>query len=130
MDWGTFLKELALSPQAIVLYASIVLFAYRLLRDRFQWNTERWEGLVLTAFNAAEAAGFKTGQDKLDHALTIFAKEFEDTYNKPPSIMDLKDAALDLARFAYEHKLSGAAVKTIDVQPASVAVVGDAPAAT
>jgi hypothetical protein len=106
MDWGKFAAEIAVSNQAILLYAAIILFFYRWSRDHFHWNTERWEGLVLTAFNAAEVAGFATGEEKLDYALKVFAKEFEETHAQPPSLADLKDAALDLARYAYEHKLA------------------------
>ena len=45
---------------------------------------------------------------KLDLALQVFAKQYAETYNAEPDPTDIRDAALDLARLAYEHKLSKA----------------------
>ena len=96
--------ELATSPAAIAVYVTAVLFVYRTLQIRFKWNTERWEGLVTMAFLAAEKAGLKTGNEKLDFALQMFIQKFRDTYGKAPTTNDMRDAALDLARKAFELK--------------------------
>lgn len=107
MDWKELLLKLALSEQALILYAAIVLFVYRKLQIKQGWETERWEGLISAAFNAAEKSSvFGTG--KLALAMQTFAAMFKDTYGKEPSVMDLKDAALDFAKKAYELKFTKA----------------------
>jgi len=102
IDWAALLT----SNQAIVLYIALVLYGYNYLRVRNSWQAERWEGMISAAFLAAEAAGLKTGKEKLDFALSKFAGEFAASQGKDPDATDLKDAALDFARFAFQHKFA------------------------
>jgi len=105
MNWE-LVGEIASSNAAIVFYVALVLFTYRKLQIRFRWDVERWEGLVAAAFNSAEKADLKTGNEKLDHALKEFSDQYLKMYKAEPSAMDLKDAALDLAKLAYEEKVN------------------------
>ena len=106
MNWNQLLLDLAASPLAITFYCALTLFVWRFLKIRFQWDTERWEGMLAAAFNAAEKSGILGGESKLAYALNVFARLHAETYGKPASPADLKDAALDLARYAYELKLN------------------------
>lgn len=106
MDWKEFGLKLATSEAAITLACMIVLYAFHFFKQKFQWNTEKWEGVVALAFNAAEQAGLKTGNEKADFALKIFAVEYEKAYKSAPTLSDLKDAALDFARLAYDLKFA------------------------
>lgn len=102
------MKEILLSEPAIVLYVSIVLFVWRYLKIKFDWDTERWEGLIASAFNYAEKEGVAkglTGNDKLSLALNEFIKQYQEVWDSKPTPKDLTDAALDLGRLALEHKL-------------------------
>jgi len=107
MDWKEMLLKLALSEQALLLYAAIILFVYRKLQIKQGWDTERWEGLVTAAFLAAEKSNV-FGEGKLAFAMKHFSQGFKDTYGKEPSVMDLKDAAIDFAKKAYELKFTKA----------------------
>jgi hypothetical protein len=107
MDWKEMLLKLATSEQALLLYAAIVLFVYRELKQRQGWEDERWSGLITNAFLIAEKSKL-LGDGKLQLALEIFNAEYRKTYNQPPSVTDMKDAALDLARKAYELKFAKA----------------------
>lgn len=98
--------QLLTSNAAVTFYVVVALYAYRFFKVRQQWETERWEGLVTSAFLAAEKSGFLNGNAKLQHALEIFNREYSETYGQPPSPMDVKDAALDLARKALELKFA------------------------
>lgn len=100
MDW----KELVVSPAAISVYVTVVLFVYRSLQIKYKWDTERYEGLITSIFLTVEKAGCKTGNEKLDMGVQLFTQKFKDTYGKPPSTKDLQDAALDFARKAFELK--------------------------
>ncbi len=102
IQWG----EIFSSQAAITFYIALVLFGYRWLKRLQQWTDERWEGLITSAFLAAEKAGFLKSNAKLEYALNAFNKEYEETYGKEPSALDLKDAALDLARKAMEYKFA------------------------
>lgn len=102
MDW----IQLATSEAAITLYVVVALFVYRTLKIRFQWDTERWEGMVTSAFLAAEGAELLSSNQKLNYALSVFNREYSETYGKDPSPVDVKDAALDLARKALELKFA------------------------
>lgn len=105
MNWQEFALKLATSEAAIALYIAIVLFTYRHLAIRFQWNTERWDGLISQAFNFAEKET-KFGNVKLEFALQKFSQEFPKTFGRQPSVTDLQDAALDFARKAFELKFA------------------------
>jgi hypothetical protein len=100
MSW----QEMLLSPAAIALYASVVLFVYRKLQIKYKWETERWEGMITAAFLVVEKSGLKTGSEKLDAGIKEFMKQYQTTYGKAPSVLDLKDAALDFARMAMAAK--------------------------
>ena len=99
-------KAILTSEAAIVFYIAAVLYGYTILRVRLGWDADRIEGMVSAAFLAAESSGLKTGNQKLDFALQVFAKEFRETNGADPDATDLKDAALDLARKAFEYKFA------------------------
>lgn len=105
--WET-IQAIAASEAAIVLYIALVLFIWRHLKIRFDWDTERWEGIISHAFLVAEKSGLHDlgGEGKLKFALAEFSREYQETWDKEPSIKDLKDASLDLSRLAMEHKLN------------------------
>lgn len=111
-NWAEVLQ----SAPAIMLYIVVVLFTFRHLQVHFQWNTERWEGLVLTAFLFAEKQGLiekLTGDEKKQAAIKKFIEEFKKLNNgKEPSKKDLADAALDFARYAWENKDKPKELKT------------------
>lgn len=112
MDWKAMLFKLAASDAAIVFYSALVLFAWNWMKKHQGWDTERWEGLVLDAFNAAEKwAEYNSGggDSKLRYAIGIFAVKYREAYGKDASATDLRDAALDLARAAYQLKLASVA---------------------
>lgn len=100
IDWAAVFT----SNAAITLYVALILFGYRFLKVRQQWETERWEGMITAAFLAAEGAGFLKSNAKLSFALAEFNRHYQEVHDKEPSAMELKDAALDLARKAMEHK--------------------------
>lgn len=100
------LGELFTSGPAITLYIAVVLFAWNWIKRRQQWDTERWEGMLATAFALAEKSGLQSSNQKLNQAIAIFATKFKDTYNREPDPMDLKDAALDFGRLALEYKFA------------------------
>lgn len=102
MSWA----EIFASPAAVTFYCSLALFLFRWFKQREQWDTERWEGLVANAFLLAEKSGAIGNNGKLQAALVAFNREYEKTYGKPASALDVKDAALDLAKLALQHKLS------------------------
>ena len=102
MTWA----EIFTSGPAVTFYATAVLFFWNWIKRKQGWDTERWEGLVANAFLLAEKSGAIGNNGKLQAALVAFNREYEKTYGKPASALDVKDAALDLAKLALQHKLS------------------------
>ena len=100
MNW----EQILTSSPAIVFYVAVVLFAFRWFKQREGWDTERWEGMIATAFAMAEKTGVRTGIEKLDFGLREFGKQHTMTYGKPPSARDLQDAALDFGKLALQMK--------------------------
>lgn len=96
-------KALFESPEAIMLYTAIILYGYRTLAIQHKWNTERWEGMVASAFLAAEKAGV-LGEGKLKLALDDFYKQYTQTHGTTPSPLDMRDAALDFGKLALQMK--------------------------
>lgn len=102
-SWGA----LFVSGPAIVLYIGVVLFVFHWLQKRYQWDTERWEGIVANAFLLAEKSGVGAA-GKLGLAIQSFNQQYQATYGKEPSPLDLKDAAADFARLALKLKMAQA----------------------
>ncbi len=115
MDW----KAILLSEQALALYGTIILVVWRWLARKYQWNKERWEGLVANAYLIAEKA-CPPGVAKSEWAQKIFSDQFKGVFGKDPTAKDLADAALDFGKLAFEHK--AAAASGLVVTPASTVV--------
>jgi hypothetical protein len=101
MGW----KDIFFSSPAIVFYIAIVIYVFRTLQTHYHWDTERWEGMISQAFLFGEQ--FTGAETKLGKALEEFRKRFVETHGRPPSVQDITDATLDLARYAMKHKLAG-----------------------
>lgn len=108
MNWGEFLTSDAFYGLA----ALVAMWVWNWLKARRQWDTERWEGMVAQAWLAAEKAGLKTGNEKLDHALGIFKTAYINFYNTRPTAQDFRDAALDLSRKSFESKVGAVTLTT------------------
>jgi|CXWL01.1.fsa_nt_gi hypothetical protein len=101
MDWQALLT----SDAALLLYVTLVVFVYRKLQISQKWDTERWEGIIATAFTLAEKSG-AISSSKLRFALATFNDKFKDTYGREPNAKELQDAALDFGRMAFELKFA------------------------
>jgi hypothetical protein len=90
-------------------YGLVALFHY--LQNRYSIDGERWSGLIADAFNFAEKEGLLHGLDgngKLSAALSRFTDQFQKVYAGQPTLQDITDATLDLARMALASKFAPA----------------------
>ena len=107
MDWYALVILIVSSPLA----ALLATWAVKAVATAYSLEVERWDGMVTLAFNAAEKVAEATGKQKVAEALRVFETIYTQYHGKTPSEKDMKDAALDLARKAFELKFSAVAVK-------------------
>ena len=106
MDWAEFAIKLFTSEAFISLAVMILIYVYCRIRAHFEWKAETWEGLIASAFLAAEKAGLATGNQKVDFALLEFTRKFSAVNSAPPTASDLRAAALAFAKLAYDLKFA------------------------
>jgi hypothetical protein len=100
-------------------YGLVALFHF--LQNRYSIDAERWGGLIADAFNFAEKEGLLhslDGTGKLDAALTRFEAQFAKVYAGQPTLQDITDATLDLAKLALMSKFKSPSSTTGTVNPA------------
>ena len=91
------------SPAGYTLASALIIYIWHKLAQKFKWDEERWNGVVISAFNAAEKSG-ALGNGKLGIAMNAFISEHARMYGHEPSAKDIADAAADFARLAWANK--------------------------
>lgn len=111
IDWQLLLQmvvNVLNSPAGYTALSGVLIYVYKRLGQHFKWDTERWDNLIHDAFNVAEGAGVDDaklrGMGKLGLALERFKAQHAALYGKPPSMKDMADASVDLAKLARDQK--------------------------
>ncbi len=105
--------DLLTSPAGLTLLATAAAYGlvalFHLLQNHFHIDATRWTGLIADAYNFAEKEGLLHGLDssgKLSAALARFADQFQKVYTNQPTLEDITDATLDLAKLAFQSKFA------------------------
>jgi hypothetical protein len=88
-------------------YGLVALFHW--LQNSYHLDGSRWSGLIADAYNFAEKEGLLRGLDgggKLSSAIARFAEQYAKVYSGQPTLKDLTDATLDLAKLAFQSKFA------------------------
>ena len=116
--------DLITSPAGLTLLTTAAAYGlvalFHLLQNHYQLDAARWTGLIADAYNFAEKEGLLSGLDssgKLTAALSRFEEQFAKVYTNQPTLQDLADATLDLAKMAFQSKFAASAMAAGSTTP-------------